>query len=137
MLDFEFYDLVWWLDHPTNPDVTNYMQWLAWWLGVSHHVGSNLCYWLITSTDKIILKISVEHVTHDNYLNENKKKQIDNFKKKLEDLLSNDNFQLDGDSEFDSMYLEDIEDDPIFNPGIMLHYAYTCEHGESSSQTNK
>ena len=118
-LDFEFYDLVWWLDHPTKPDVTNYTQWLAWWLGVSHRVGSDLCYWLITDTGKIISKTSVEHVMHDDYLNEDKKKQIDNFNKKLEDLLSDDNFQLDGDSEFDSMYLEDIEYDPIFNPSVM------------------
>ena len=28
-LDFEFYDLVWWLDHPTKPDVTDYVCWLA------------------------------------------------------------------------------------------------------------
>ena len=61
----------------------------------------------------------MEHVTCDNYLNEDKKKQIDNFNKKLEDLLSDDNFQLDGDSEFDSMYLEDIDNDPVLNPSVM------------------
>ena len=57
-------------------------------------------------------------VMHDNYLNKDKKKQIDNFNKKLNDLLNDDNFQLDGDNEFDSMYLKDIKDDPIFNPGV-------------------
>ena len=118
-LDFEFYDLVWWLDRPTIPDVTDYVHRLAWWLGISHHVGSDLCYWLITDTGKIISKSSVEHVTCNNYLNEDKKLQIDNFKQKLNDLLREDNFQLDGNGEFDSMYLDDIEDDPIFNPGVM------------------
>ena len=24
--DFEFYELVWWLDHPMKPDVTDYMR---------------------------------------------------------------------------------------------------------------
>ena len=61
----------------------------------------------------------MDHITHDDYLNKDKKKQINNFNKILKDLLSNDNFQLDGNSEFDSMYLEDIEDDSIFNPGVM------------------
>ena len=116
-LDFEFYDLVWWLDHPTKPDVTDYVHWLAWWLGISHCIGSDLCYLLIMDTGKIISKSSVEHVMHDNYLNEDKKQQIDNFKQKLNDLLHNNNVQLDGDREFDSMYLDNIEDDPVFNPG--------------------
>ena len=35
-LDFEFYDLVWWLDCPTKPDVTDYVHWLAQWLGIFH-----------------------------------------------------------------------------------------------------
>ena len=118
-LDFEFYDLVWWLDRPTKPDVTDYVHWLAWWLGISHHVGSDLCYWLIMDTGKIISKSSVEHVTCDDYLNEDRKQQINNFKQKLSDLLCADNFQLDGDGEFNSMYLDDIEDDPVFNPGVM------------------
>ena len=33
-------------------------------------------------------------------------------------LLNDDNFMLDGDGEFHSMYLEDIDDSPVFNPGI-------------------
>ena len=44
-LDFEFYDLVWWLDRPKKPDVNDKSRRLARWLGVSHHVGSDLCYW--------------------------------------------------------------------------------------------
>ena len=40
---------------------------------------------------------------------EDKKKQVNNFNKKLEDLLNDDNFQLDSNGEFDSMYLEDIK----------------------------
>ena len=35
-LDFEFYDLVWWLDRPTKPDFMDNTQQLARWLGVSH-----------------------------------------------------------------------------------------------------
>ena len=40
-LDFEFYDLVWWLDQPTKPDFTDYTRRLARRLGVSHRVRSD------------------------------------------------------------------------------------------------
>ena len=33
-LDFEFYDLVWWLDRPTKPNFTDHVRRLARWLGV-------------------------------------------------------------------------------------------------------
>ena len=35
-LDFEFYDLVWWLDWTTKPDLTDNTRRLACWLGVAH-----------------------------------------------------------------------------------------------------
>ena len=91
--------------------MTDYVHQLARWLGISHHIGS-----LITDTGKIISKSSVEHMMHDNYLNKDKKQQINNFNQKLSDLLCGNNFQLDGDGEFNSMYLNDIEDDPVFSP---------------------
>jgi hypothetical protein len=67
-LDFEFYDLVWWLDRHTKPNFTDFTRRLARWLGVSHRVSSDLSYWLITESGKVISKTSVEHVTRDNYL---------------------------------------------------------------------
>ena len=35
-LDFEFYDLVWWLDRPNKPSVNDDTRRLGRWLGVSH-----------------------------------------------------------------------------------------------------
>jgi hypothetical protein len=66
-LDFEFYDLVWWLDRPTKPNFTNNVvhRLVARWIGVSHRVGSDMSYWLITESGKIISKMSVEHVIRD------------------------------------------------------------------------
>jgi hypothetical protein len=110
-LDFKFYDLVWWLERSEKPNVTDQTQCLAWWLGVSHRVGSDLCYWLITESGKIIAKTSVEHVTRDDYLQTNKKAKSDAFNQRLEEPLDNANFVIDGEGEFDSMYLDDIEDD--------------------------
>jgi hypothetical protein len=83
-LDFGFYDLVWWLDRPTKPNFTDATRRLARWLGVSHRVGSDLSYWLITESGKIISKTSVEHVTRDDYLQADKKQEIENFNQTLE-----------------------------------------------------
>ena len=62
-LDFEFYDLVWWLDWPKKPGFTENTWQLAWWLGVSHQVGSDLSYWLITESGKIISKTELRIFT--------------------------------------------------------------------------
>ena len=115
-LDFEFYDLVWWLDRPTKPNITDDTRRLARWLGVSHRVGSDLSYWLITESGKIISKTSVEHVTRDDYLQADKKAEIEEFNSRLEESLDDANFMIEGEGEFESMYLDDIEDD--VNPGV-------------------
>ena len=82
-MDFEFYDLVWWLDRPTKPNFTDHTRRLARWLGVSHQVGSDLSYWLITESGKIISKTSVEHVTRDDYLQTDKKQKLMSLTKSL------------------------------------------------------
>ena len=115
-LDFEFYDLVWWLDRPTKPNITDETRRLARWLGVSHRVGSDLSYWLITASGKIISKTSVEHVTRDDYLLADKKKEIEDFNSQLEESLNDANFMVEGEGEFESMYLSDIEED--VNSGV-------------------
>ena len=83
---------------------------------MSHRVGSDLSYWLITETGKIISKTSVEHVTRDDYLQEDKKAEIEEFNRRLEESLSDANFVIEGEGEFDSMYLDNVDDDE--NPGV-------------------
>jgi hypothetical protein len=79
-----------------------------------------LSYWLITESGKIISKTSVEHVTRDDYLQTDKKKaEIDKFNRRLEESLDDANFVVEGEGEFDSMYLEDIDDDT--NPPGVTH----------------
>jgi hypothetical protein len=84
---------------------------VARWLGESHRVGSDLSYWLITESGKIISKTSVEHVTRDDYLQADKKQEIQEFNRRLDESLDDANFEVEGEGEFDSMYLDDVEDD--------------------------
>ena len=84
---------------------------------MSHRVSSDLCYWLIMESGKIIAKTSVKHITHDDYLQVDKKAKIDEFNRKLEESLDDTNFVVEqGEGEFESMYLDDIENDE--NPGL-------------------
>jgi hypothetical protein len=76
----------------------------------------DLSYWLITESGKIISKTSVEHVTCDDYLQTDKKAEIDEFNQKLDESLADANFAIEGEGGFDSMYLDDIDDD--MNPGV-------------------
>jgi hypothetical protein len=72
--------------------------------------------WLIAESGKIISKTSVEHVIRDDYLLADKRKEIDDFNLRLEASLEDDaNFVVDGEGEFDSLYLQDIIDDDL-NP---------------------
>jgi hypothetical protein len=88
--------LVWWLDRPTKPNFTDITRWLARWLGVSHRVGSDLSYWLITESGKVISKKSVEHVVRDDYLQADPKLHIKTVDAQLPASLDDATFIVDG-----------------------------------------
>ena len=111
-IDFEFYDLVWWWDtgQGGKPGVGDDPRQLARWLGPSHRVGSDLCYWLITESGKLLSNSSVQHVTRDDYLNPEKKAQIEEFNRKLEERLDDRNFMVEGAGEYAHLFMDDVED---------------------------
>jgi hypothetical protein len=93
------------------------------WLGVSHRVGSDLCYWIVTDSGQVVSKTSVEHVTHDDYLNEDTKAKVKEFEKKLGERLDDSNFILQGEDNVDLKMLEDLDDErigTIMEDGITL-----------------
>jgi hypothetical protein len=59
---------------------------------MSHRVSSDLSYWLITESGKVISKTSVEHVTRDDYLQADKKLEIETFNEQLAASLDDANF---------------------------------------------
>eukprot|EP00957_Ditylum_brightwellii_P191318 14567333-Ditylum_brightwellii.AAC.2 len=62
-LAFEFNDLVWWHDRAEKPNISDDPKHLGRWVGISNNVGSNLCYWIVTASGKLVSKTSVQHVT--------------------------------------------------------------------------
>jgi hypothetical protein len=98
------------------------MKRLGRWLGVSHHVGSDLCYWIVTDSGQVVSKTSVEHVTHDDYLNKDTKAKVKEFKRKLGERLDDSNFILQGEDGIDLKMLEDLDYEGI---GAMMEDGIT------------
>ena len=121
-LDFELYDLVWWWDQPNKPNINDEMKWLGRWLGVSHHVGSDFCYWIVTDSGQVVSKMSVEYVTHEDYLSEDMKTRDKDFEKKLGESLDDSNFILQWEDGINLKMFEDLDDDGI---GAMAEDAIT------------
>ena len=53
-------------------------------------------------------------------MQEDLKKEIEEFNERLEQCLSDENFMIEGDGRFDSMYRDDIDDDDI-NAGVAVN----------------
>jgi hypothetical protein len=59
-VDFSFYDWVWYWHAPNSEDNPR----LGRWLGVSHRVGSALCYWILASSGRVLARTTVQHTTN-------------------------------------------------------------------------
>ena len=68
---------------------------LARWLGISHRIGSDMCYWLITESGQIISKSSVQHVIKEDFLNPDVKETIEKFNKRLVERLNDSNHRVE------------------------------------------
>ena len=74
--DFDFYDLVWY-HAGVHPSISKENREMGRWLGMSHRIGSEMCYWILTKSSKVIVEMTVQHVTRDNLLDSNIATQIE------------------------------------------------------------
>ena len=93
-IDFEFYDRVWYYDQK-KIEIGGSGRRLARWLGVSHRVGSDLCYWLLPESSKVIARTTVQHVVRDDHLNDDTMQEIERFDRAVEERMSDHNFIVD------------------------------------------
>ena len=107
-LDFDFYDRVWWLDTKkaatTDDNVT-----LGRWLGISHKIGSDMCYWILTVSGHVVSRTTVQHVSRDNLLDPVLKEKIKVFDEALEVRLDDTKFTDDTGAEGAEFYIDNIE----------------------------
>ena len=103
-LGFEFYYLVWFWNKQS--DDTKPM--LGLWIGLSHRVGSALCYCNLSEKGKILSQTTVQHITAEEPRYTDVQDLIRDYHGSLEDVLgSNDvGTSLDG---YDSLINDDEE----------------------------
>ena len=62
-IEFEFYDLIiYWDDRDGDTK-----QSIGRWLGPSHHIGSALCYYVLTEKATVLSRTSVQHITKEEF----------------------------------------------------------------------
>lgn len=116
--DFSFYDKVWYWDTPSSQEPAKPGR----WLGVSHRVGSSLCYFILTSKAKVISRTTVQPVPD---LELSLDVTVERFKKLDENIrkaLNDDNFVINGNQPH-MLYLEDTDDaveEPLNPDGAFL-----------------
>ncbi|KAI2495965.1 Reverse transcriptase (RNA-dependent DNA polymerase) [Fragilaria crotonensis] len=108
-LDFQFYDRVWYYDQK-KIEIDGSGRRLARWLGVAHRVGSDLCYWLLLESGKVIARTTVQHVVRDDYLNDDIRREIERFDQVVDEQLSDQNFMAEG---HDGFYIQDELTDTV------------------------
>ncbi|KAL7570573.1 hypothetical protein ACA910_017625 [Epithemia clementina (nom. ined.)] len=114
-MDFAFYDLVWFWHYP-HPDVASPGRELGRWLGVSHRIGSNLCYWILTKKGNVLAQTTVQHVTKEDMSVEETRQRIRAFTSNLNARLVDDGYTT---NEGEPFWLEDeveIERPLVMNP---------------------
>lgn len=104
-IDFEFYDLCWYWDHPNDWDNPK----IGRWLGVSHRIGSALCYWILNDQGNVLARTTVQHVTRDEIANGEIMERIRKYHDDLEHVIGDGNYVSTG-AEFDAFINEDIPD---------------------------
>ena len=90
-LDFDFRDLVWYWPR-VHPSISEHDSRLGRWANVSHHVRSNMCYWIIPTTGNQVADTTVPHVTWDDMADPTLKEMIAAFNNELNKNLDDSNF---------------------------------------------
>ena len=85
-LDFSFYDIVWYHDDPGTKNDDNSKH-LGRWLGISHRVGSLMCYWILTKSGHVVSRTTVQHVLTTEAIDPVISQQIDDFNKEVNKVL--------------------------------------------------
>ena len=131
--DFDIWDLIWYFPG-VHPSISQDNRKLGRWLGVSHRIGSDMCYWIMTVDGTPIAETTVQHVTRDDLLDDNIKSEVDRFTETLNTRLNDDNFRLPG---IDGYMLEDVDDEfdlPQWDPAYGNNTPGDNEYGDMMTE---
>jgi hypothetical protein len=78
---------------------------LAYWLGVSHCFGLDLCYWILPISVIQITRTTAQHVTQEDFRNPELRHKIEEMKLALNKRLDDMNFQ----TAYEGVFFDDEE----------------------------
>ena len=109
-----------WYYNLDNPDITDNARQLGRWLGISHRIGSDLTYWILTESGKVISCSTVQHVIASEQQSPTIKSMIDQFNSNVHSRLDDISF-TDDTIQHSSPYIQDIpiEDTAEISKGII------------------
>ena len=90
-VDFQFYDTVWFWDHPHDPD----NPYLGKWLGPSHRVGGPMCYYILKENGQVVSRTTVQNLTEEERKDDRISQKITKLTTELEQRLKDTNFILE------------------------------------------
>ncbi len=93
-LDFDFYDRVWYWDQ-AKTDINNEQALQGRWLGITHRVGSDMTYWILTESGRVIARSTVQHVTITDLATDAIRARVSTFDNTLLTRLSDTNFHIE------------------------------------------
>ena len=125
-IDFEFYDRVWFYDRK-KMEMDDTGRKLARWLGVAHRVGSDLCYWLLLPSGKVIARTTVQHVTREDLLNEDLRRQVEAFDRNVDERLNDQGFFIAQDPDT-TFFLQDEDD--MYDTGSVITTPTVGDYGD-------
>jgi hypothetical protein len=116
------------------------------WLGITHRVGSNMTYWIMTQSGRVIARSTVQHVTTSDLSNTAVQEAIENFNNAVNQRLAEEN-QVNIDLGVFYIKDEDVDDAPndgniptddeygdmIIEPRLMLTLKHTINISMLSS----
>jgi len=110
-LDFDFYDWCWYWQGPTH-ELTEDKAEIGRVLGVAHRVGSDLCYWVLTSTGKVIARMTVQQVVTNDYQLPTVKTKMEEFYAKVKDKFKDERHREPAPADGLILDDEDANDEP-------------------------
>jgi hypothetical protein len=109
-LNFDFYGHMWYWDQK-KMDMTDEQAKLGRWLGIAQRVGSDMTYWILTESGKVIARSTVQHIAVSDMATDEMKNRVHAFDLRLIERLTDDAFVIplpDG-----IFYLQDDDADNV------------------------
>ena len=119
-LDFGFYDRIWYHE---NAGLGEPMP--GRWLGVSKHVGGQMCYYVLTTTGSVVSRSSVWRVTNLELQVDITKKVFDDFDALIGGHIKDGSFPVDSDKPDPAMWADFAELDEDFREEFFKVYGDT------------